>query len=368
MKKALAILMILALVGSAAFAEITFGAWGRGVFVPVMNSGASGVDSTSADAASWGADLIRVGFTVSGVSDNVGFQVDVTGENVGTGDQQKIWVKPFNGVTVTVGNYFDDTLRGNAAFGSFNWYRPYGTWTGEDVIFDRIYSEGQGFEVALAPVEGLYIAASFKGVDGLTEALATNGQYAFGYTIAGIGQIRAQYIGDYIAETAESTTYSLDSATGELVETTTLATKKDNDATVEVAFKVTAVENLYADIGVKMFTNNDFHAQETKTISAYANYKVSAATIHFLAIYDLNKDDDGYNIGAGVDYSLAGGLGISADVRYTNDIKNGGTDALTTAFAGVTKGFSNGKIGAGVEISAAADTGYAIPVICEYWF
>lgn len=350
MKKALAILMILALVGSAAFAEITFGAWGRGVFVPVQNSGASGEDSTATNKASWGG-APRIGFTISGVSDNVGFQADmnVDGGTVNCGDQQKIWVKPFSMLTLSIGNAYDDTLRGNAAFGSFNWDRNMGTWTGEDVTFTRIATNAeskgpyeQGVIAALKPNDAIYFAVAFCDVNGgLTENLTKNIQVAGGYTIDGIGQIRAQYYGAYVA----------------------LA--DDTAGVVEVAFKLTAVENLYADIGIRAFTNSDISG-ETKTISAYANYKVSAALIHALVIYDLNEEDDGYNIAAGLDYSLAGGLGVAADIRYTNDIKAGGADAVTTFFGGVTKGFSNGKIGAGVEVKSATDTGYSIPVVFEY--
>lgn len=350
MKKALAILMILALVGSAAFAEITFGAWGRGVFVPVQNSGATDEDSTATNKASWGG-APRIGFTISGVSDNVGFQADmnVDGGKVSCGDQQKIWVKPVSMLTLTIGNAYDDTLRGNAAFGSFNWDRDMGTWTGEDVTFTRIATAaaskgpyGQGMIAAIKPNDAIYAAVAFCDVNGgLTENLTKNIQVAGGYTVDGIGQIRAQYYSAYVAD--------------------------DTAGTVEVAFKLTAVENLYADFGLRMFTNKDLQG-ETKTISAYANYKVDAATIHGLVIYDLNEDDDGYNIAAGVDYSLDGGIGVAADVRYTNDIKSGGDDATTTFFAGVTKGFSNGKIGAGVEVKSSTDTGYSIPVVFEYWF
>jgi len=364
MKKALAILMILALVGSAAFAEITFGAWGRGVFVPVQNSGATDDDSTATNKASWGG-APRIGFTISGVSDNVGFQADmnVDGGKVSCGDQQKIWVKPVSMLTLTIGNAYDDTLRGNAAFGSFNWDRAMGTWTGDDVTFTRVATSatkteykdteyaavqkgpyGQGVIAAIKPNDAIYVVAALSDVNGgLTENLFKNIQIAGGYTIDGIGQIRAQYYSAYVPSV-----------------TTT-------DGTVAVAFKLTAVENLYADFGLRMFTNKDRQG-ETKTISAYANYKIDAATIHGLVIYDLNEEDDGYNIAAGVDYSLDGGIGVAADVRYTNDIKSGGDDATTTFFAGVTKGFSNGKIGAGVEVKSSTDTGYSIPVVFEYWF
>lgn len=372
MKKALAILMILALVGSAAFAEITFGAWGRGIFVPVQNTGADDNAATAVDESASFASIgktwdgansdPRVGFSVMGNSDNVGFQVDIYADGgIARGDQAKIWVKPMDMVTVQMGKFFDDTLRGNAAFGSFNWVRKYGAGEGEDITFTRIcsgddnknWNSEQGFEIALKPNDALFAAVAFCGISATpTEDLADGMQLAAGYTIEGMGQIRAQYFSKYLT-TADGT---------------------DADGTVEVAFKLTAVENLYADFGFRMFTNSDgMNANDTKDISAYANYKVDAATIHALVMYTLNAtaDDNAYNVGVGVDYNLDGGLTVEADVRYYDAVRAAGDpdgDAKTTFFAGLKKGFSNGLIGAGFEYATATDSAYAIPVRMEYWF
>jgi hypothetical protein len=373
MKKALAILMILALVGSAAFAEITFGAWGRGIFEPVYNSGVSGEKAVSRLGKSWtnygdvnsNDNKPRVGFTVAGNSDNVGFQFDIYGDAT-VGDQLKIWVKPVSNVTVVMGKFFDDTLRGNGAFGSFNWDRSVGAGEGEDVTFHRMASGYQdknwdsaydGFMVTAAPTDAIFVAAALSHINGVkNEDMMSNLQIAGGYTIADIGQIRAQY-------------YSAPKTVG---------TDIKADGTIEVAFKLTAVENLYADFGFRMFTLKDGkNANEEKDLSAYANYKVDAATIHALAIFkmngDVNADGDKvspFNLGAGVDYSLDGGIGVEADVRYydKNWDKAGDGKAATAFFAGVKKGFSNGLIGLGFEVLNASNTAYAIPVRMEYWF
>jgi len=391
--------MIFALVASVAFAEVSIGAWGRGLFIPVKNSGASSEDSTAINQASWGG-APRIGFTIAGNSDNAGFQIDANadGGKMSLGDQQKIWVKPMDMLTISIGNVFDDTLRGNAAFGSFNWSREYGTWTGEDVTFTRVStanafahddlpihyestegqsvdsvtpgrdikngSYGQGFVVSVAPMDALYAVVAFTGItEGtLSENLMKNMQIAAGYTIDGIGQIRAQYKANFIPET-ELEFVDDDGANPNV----TIEWDEETVGMVEVAFKLTMVENLMVDFGFRMWTNEDVQG-ETKTLSLYGNYKMDALTLHLLTIYDLNEDDDGYNIGAGVDYDLGDGIGIAGDIRYSNDIKAGGDDALVTFFAGVTKGFSNGKIGAGLQIKSAEDTGYAIPVLMEYWF
>lgn len=368
MKKALAILMVLAMVTGVAFAQdapaaaaITVSGWGRGVFLPVMNSGAEDEDSTADTKSSW-AGSPRVGFTVAGNSENVGFQIDLNADGalntdatdnfLGFGDQQKIWVKPIAIVKLELGRVYDDTLRGNGTFGVFDWYRPYGTWTGEDLTFDRISTGSYGFAVSATPVPGLFAAVALKDVNGgLTENLFKNAQYAAGYTIEGVGQIRAQYISAYDA------------------------TADDSQGNFQVAFKVTAVENLYADVGFKMNTNADLDAEETKTVAAYANYKVAAATIHALATVNLYAEaDTAMEFGVGANYGLEGGVGLAADVRYFNDAASGAVDedldpiAKTTVFAGITKGFSNGVFGVGVEIMSADNLGFAIPIRMEYWF
>jgi len=352
MKKALAILMIFALVASVAVAEISVGAWGRGMFAFVSDSEDTyTTNSTSWGDPTWGA-APRIGFTLAGNSDNVGVQADINvdGGSLNMGDNQYIWVKPMDMVKISLGNMYDDTLRGNAAFGSFDWLRPVvGAGEGEDTTFSRLGMNrgGQNFEVAIQPMDAFYAAVYLANVGSgfnspnLAENLTKNMQIAAGYTIEGTGQIRAQFLqkGD----------------------------NSEDTGVVEVAFKLTMIENLYADFGFAMPLDTDVSG-DYKKIAAYANYAVDAAKIHFLAIYNLLEDDDSFNIAAGVDYDMGDGIGINADVRYYNDIWTGGEDARITFMAGASKGFSNGKIGAGVQVASMGDTYWAIPVKMEYWF
>jgi len=381
MKKALAILMIFALVASVAVAEVSVGAWGRGFFVPVANGGGKGENGTGL-ATSWGT-APRIGFTVAGNSDNVGFQVDINADgafgtnektdsngdkvDVGNyltfGDQQKIWVKPIDMMTVQIGKIFDDTLRGNGCFGSFDWIRL--SWTGEDFTFTRVIAQA-GAEIAVQPMDALYAYVAFDALPNFTQNAFSDMQVGAGYTIEGIGQIRAQYLGAIA-------TY----------DTKGLADK--TYGTIEVAFKVAAVENLYADIGFKMSTDDKYGMKKEKDINLYANYKVSGATLHVLAGLALNKvykgdEKMGIELGFGADYGLEGGIGLGADVRYKNDVAAGSKDGMVGFFAGATKGFSNGLIGVGVEVSTttfapgiipdddAKEMSWAIPVRLEYWF
>jgi len=418
MKKALAILMILALVVSAATAEITFGAWGRGLFIPAMSTGADDLDYTSVDeskatattAISWGKPNPRIGMTIKGVSENAGFQIDWNsdGASFGISDQNKIWVKPVSMVTVSIGRVFDDTLRGNACFGAWDWYRALsvvGTIGSEDFVFQRIDTLNQGFVVSVAPVEGLYFVASFNdlGKYQRTEYLLGDFQAQAGYTIANIGTIRAGYKS---VQTNEVMAVKADPVYG-----TTASAGSDAEVagTVEVAFKLTAIENLYADIGMRMTTNDK--VQDTYTaFNLYGSYKMDAFKFHLISQVTMYNDDnvvdaDGdeinlaYMAGVGIDYALANGFSIAGDIRFMDknaswigatasgrdtvrsgktptaveqavysDMIDGKDKNTISYFAGINKDFSNGNIGAGVQVMTGKDTAFAIPVRVGYSF
>jgi hypothetical protein len=392
MKKALAILMTLALVGSLSFAEVKIGAWGRGLFVPYYNDGDS--DATSFNTVSWGGPNARVGISIIGSSDNAGFEIDMNmdGGSAGISDQNKLWVKPTDKVKAEIGVVFDDTLRGNACYGTWNWLRT--STMGEDSIFPRINTGNGGFVLSATPVEALYVVASVNNIKNsvLQEDLLKNAQYAVGYTIANIGTIRAQYIGVYTPAT-------------------TTAEEVDSSL-INAAFKFTGMENLYVDAGIFIPTNADDFGKYDMMFNAFASYKVNAATLYASAGFATDCADyenlDGelaMDLGFGVDYALAGGVTLSADIRNQNSAGtyvygNGVTysiagtnvqgpieDGMTSFFVGVDKGFSNGKIGIGFQYATTAfnnwknggwatetagdqgDNGtYAIPVKLEYWF
>lgn len=378
MKKALAILAALALVASAASAEITIGGWGRGIFA-VSNSGADNATTWVGNMPSWdwggkdaqGAGGARIGVTLAGSADKVGFQIDLNGDggSINAGDQQLIWAKPVDMIKLSLGRVQVDTLRGNAGFGSYNWYRAYGESRGiygEDFIFFRLSTgigankesnNRQGMIIEITPVEGLFIGVALRNVTGTDvndgsgtdkawhtnqiDLVLPNGQYQVGYTIAGIGTIRAQYIGLFNYDTGK------------------------NVSDIEAAFKLTAVENLYADIGYHM----DLADNSNKLISLYANYKAGAATIHALGRLTLPSSGDmGMYFGAGLDYGFDGGIGINADVRYANKVDIAGANDRITFMLGVTESLGNGLVGIAFEGSNAAKFGFSVPVRFEYCF
>ncbi len=398
MKKVLATLVLILVASTVSAAEVTVGAWGRGLFVPYYNDGDN--DAQTMDAVSWGAGNPRVGVTISGNSDNVGFQFDFNGDGnkVGPTDQQKIWVKPVDMLTVSVGCAYDDTLRGNGTFGSWDWLRPSGI-SGEDVTFYRVRTDmngnvgKQGAIFALDPMKELHAYVSFNSLSSSTlmEDAMKNIQVGAGYTIGTLGQIRAQYVGVFTPKGTK---------TGDQEVTVTAGATEDDPATVSgtpaayasddvdasyvnAAFKLTMVQNLYADLGMFYYTNGD-DAGKDMVFAAYVKYTMGAIGIHALAnitlgTTDLDGDDaTGIEGGLGLDYALGNGLGVVADFRYFDENHVQIKDGNIAALVGVEKGFSNGKIGVGVQFATAQifgeagkgseETTIAIPVKVEYSF
>jgi len=164
-------------------------------------------------------------------------------------------------------------------------------------------------------------------------------------------------------------------------------TRAESDASyINAAFKLTMVQNLFVDLGVFFPTNADDAGYDMR-FAAYVKYTMGAIGIHGLANVTLNKnymmgetaeEEMAMEFGVGLDYALGNGLGVVADVRYFNEAHVVVKDGNIAALVGVEKGFSNGKIGAGVQFATAQIFGeagkgseevtIAIPVKVEYWF
>ncbi len=391
-------------------AQITWSAWGRAIVVPFVNN--DNGDTVPRDAASWGGDD-RIGFTIKGESENVGFHVDMradTGVIEGCQDQQKIWVKPIDNVTVEAGpNVFYDELRGNSMFGSWNWLR-FTNIEGEDNIFARGQAGGgdgtRTPDAAAGSIVhydsgGLHIFGAWNIVeegdelrlgdqirdaagnivsdpDGSLEAgreqytsaiMFQRGQYGIGYELEGLGMVRAQYIGN---------AYLKDLSSDEL----------ETYGLINAAFKMDQlIENLYFDIGFFMPTDEDNTNGHNTTIAAYANYKMGNITPHILLEFELDKEDaegeedTGLKAGIGADIALGNNLVINTDLRYHNEtaVATADVDNQLAFLIGIQKEFDNGIIGIGFEGTnhgwgdmitkeAADDFAWAIPVKLEYWF
>lgn len=393
MKKIISVLTGLALVAGAAMADgITFGSWGRGLWNVAANSG----DDVVTDMhQSWGGLAPRTGIGVSGSTENVGFAVDMfaNGEKgdkdkgITIGDNALIWVKPIEQIKIVAGKKDQNELRGDAAFGLWDWDRigAVGAMKLEGWTFPDVF-DGNGVAVIAYPVDGLTVGAGIplsltnKDADDKVVAATLENTYAHGanyaaaYAIDGVGTIKAAY---------------MTKADG-----TSRDAKKDSTSygVIAAAFDLTMVDGLYATVGAQIPTAsvNEF---DSTIVNAYARYSLDALAVHLavgtkLNTVDNSKTDDskydgnlGFAIGAGADYSLDNGIGFFGDVRYANGVymKNTSADKsdCLTLGLGVEKNFSNGKIGIAFEGATNGNGRYAyednafaweIPVKVEYCF
>ena len=361
MKKLIGTAVLAALVATSAFAEISLSGWGRGLWSPIGYDG----DAKMTKAISWGGVDPRVGITVAGNSENIGFVfgLHADGGSVGIHDLANVWAKPWEWLKISIGMIQDDTLRVNACFGAFDWLRGGAMSMGEDFTFRRIGGYGgfgaggemHGAEIALTPVDGLYIAAGFKmdkTVD-FVDVLKLS-QYAVGYKIDDILAIKAQYIGN-----------SLD----------------DYYGIINAAVDLLMIEDNFISIGAFIPTDID----KEIAISAAYNGRFDAITLNALAAVKLNgstdfwlgqKDDKGnekattvndmtvLTLGIGVDYDFGNGLKIQGDVRtQLNFPEDGDTSGHVTIGAFFSKSFSNGDCGIGAEVAIPFGDDYRVNIV-----
>ena len=352
MKKTLIAVAAAAALTTSAFAEITFGGWGRAIWAPIASNGGDAVTFTS---TSWGGKG-RIGFGMDFTSENVDMHADFKLEDgkADINDQLKIVVRPIENVSISIGKLQDDTLRGDCCYGSWNWLRP--NWFGgmletsykaedEGLTFSRTI-DLNGVAVKATPVEGLVILAGIPVSDNSGEATAMGhtsnlaedaykaAKVGFGYTIDGVGQIKAQFLGK-----GPSSDYG-----------------EDDTGDLEVAFKLSAVENLSAEVGFKMQLK-DNSDEANKLVALGARYQVNdacaVAASAAVTLYGNSDIDPSMAFGAGVDYALDNGIGLCADVRVAmpqNDF-----DPSIGFLLGASKGFSNGKLSVGFQGVSVAE-------------
>ncbi|WP_288567639.1 porin [uncultured Treponema sp.] len=371
MKKTLiAVAAAAALTATSAFAEITFGAWLRVLASPVASTGEDIIAGVQ-NSWGWGARTARININGTSEDGKAGFVMGVYNDfesGLGQGDDAYLWVKPVDTVKVSVGKFDSPTngLRGDFCYGSWNWLRP-GNWVrdGEGLTFDGIWRSG--LMVEADPMEGLHafavipMSSSYKSA----EETYRNIQVGFGYTIEGVGKLKAQFIGDYgyTTKNKPASTYHFDTETGTGTLDDDVAYDKDQDKTtgqIGVAFDITAIENLYVTVGARFgIADKDYAPDYLKMeFSAGASYQVSE-TMKFSVDGDykqfqkkFNKDDDSlFSVGAGVDFTVMDGLAAVADVRYmSNKYGKDGDDGAISFLVGVNKSVSsNGSLGIGFQ-------------------
>ena len=355
MKKIVGTIAAIALAASSAFAGANFGmGFNRGFFTPFAWDGEAKADIST----SWG-NAPRIGASFSAASEDVGVVADVKFDNggVAVNDNAYIWVKPASWLKVQIGQSFDDTLRGNACFGTWDWLRP-GNILGEDLTFVRVcknpldgaWAPVEGAIVMLDPIEGLHVSAAFNitGYNAQTwENVAKKIQVQAGYTIPDVMQIKAQWIGNGA-----------------------------NGGVINAAVALKAVEGMTLDVGAFIPVEND----SKTTIAAFWGMGFDAVSVNVNAQVKLAKDDTQTTdvaAGAGVGYDFGNGLSCGADVRYSQSFKANGNEDPQIAFAAwLDKGIANGTLGVavqgalqtGIRDFAASDFTVAVPVRVQCFF
>ena len=448
MKKTLiAVAAAAALTATSAFAEITFGAWLRSITGVASN----GEDILTGTSNSWGG--IRPSrLNVAGTSEdgNAGFKLDVyfnatkaqTVNADGTfggstqvlevGDNAYIWVKPASSVQLALGKFDggETGLRGDFCYGSWNWLRP-GNWIADDEGLTFRGSHTDGLMAKITPVDGLVAVIQLPVYNGTwggynnayqketvidgekidskytIEDTFKNGMYAAAYSIEGLGTLKAGYFGSYAEKNKKSTKKVIVAknednyeSVGKLLESKEILDPAAKDSkqigTVNVAFDLNAVENLYVTVGAFFgIADKEYKADNEKIkFTAGASYQVSDAMKFsvsggYVQYQDKctgkdGKDDSAFGIGAGVDYVIMDGLNAAADLRYKSNA-GGDKDGAISFLVGVTKNVSsNGYIGVGfqgatngnglAEIAGANKNGknddfvWAVPVALNIWF
>lgn len=396
---------------AAPAASVGIGAWGRAIYAPLASdnygAGAAGGGASSGIGTSWGPSP-RIGFTIHGDSQYVGFEghIGIDNNQFSITDDTQIWIKPFDGLEFQIGRAYNDTLRGSGDFGSYDWIRTYGMFSGDDTVFKRVGGNiggGPGRQNAIVSYTygGLFVYYEQAQPDNGGNAVAlttwndtvsangvlTNASYGAGYTIPGVGQLRVQNIGFADADNNNTDT--------------------QNVGQFQAAFHLQGgVPNLDADIGIWIPTNltgvstavsgNVTTASQLAgydfQIPFYASYTVDKAVVHAGFNYkSYNKyntttgANGAYDVALALNYDLGTGVGFVGDFQIGNKYwaTNSNGDAPLSFMLGLTKGFSNGSIGIAFQYSQlgfvattypgnynGADTkyGWAVPVKVEYWF
>ena len=378
MKKTLiAVAAAAALTATSAFAEITFGAWLRVLASPVASTGEDIIAGVQ-NSWGWGARTARININGTSEDGKAGFVMGVYNDismKLEAGDDAYLWVKPVDTVKVSVGKFDSPTngLRGDFCYGSWNWLRPFNWgYDGEGLTFDGIWRSG--LMVEADPMDGLHAFAviPMSSSYASAEEVYRNIQVGFGYTIEGVGKLKAQFIGDY-SYTQKDTKYGdwYIGSDGNIKrdETEKAAGKKDEDKTtgqIGVAFDITAIENLYVTVGARFgiadkdlapgYLKMAFTAGASYQVSETMKFSVDGGYKQYQDKVLAGNNDSLFFVGAGVDFAVMDGLNAVADVRYMSnpDCKKAygkdGDEGAISFLVGVNKSVSsNGSIGIGFQ-------------------
>ena len=406
MKKTLiAVAAAAALTATSAFAEITFGAWLR----VITGVGSNGEDVVMGTTNSWGG-VRPARLNAAGTSEDgkAGFKLDFYFENdeiwghdynIRIGDNGYLWVKPIDQIQLSIGKFDggETGFRGDFCYGSWNWLRPY-NWIQEDegLTFKGSYKDG--LMARITPIDNLVVLvqlpvmnakwggnnAGYVAKAGTEDAKNTaadvfkNAAYMASYSIEGVGTLKAGFFGADDEKTVEGKKYN-------------------QTGTVNVAFDLNAIENLYVTVGAffdiadkemgEWHEKMKFTAGASYQVSDAMKFSVSGGYVKYMdKCAWLGNKDNAFQIGAGVDYVIMDGLTLNADVRYKNVgygkdkddgsvaflagvVKSvGGNASLQAGFQGSTNGCGLVQADTGIPAVENDDFVWAIPVGLSVFF
>ena len=397
MKKLIGTAMLAALLATSAFAELNMGAWVRTMVAPVAGDGDNII---SGWANSWGYGIrnARISFNWTSDDEKVGMMYDIFGDGAsgfGSGDYRAAWFKPADWVKFMVGHIDNGyTMRGDLCFGSWNWMRP-NNWLFDDEGLTFNLGNADALQVEFFPVEGLQILGRFAmPADGGFQdsyKMFEQSTFAVGYTIGSVGTIKAAWNG-------KGTRAWYQTAGADTEDDSDDVWVTDDDkyyGDIQAAFDLTAVENLYITVGVKVsLASSDYKDLQDDFAFLKAALGVSYQILDNLRIaanfgvQTYEEADPSFQFGVGVDVGLTDSLTLSADFRGLIPGDGAGmTKAEDPAFSflvGLDWGFSgNGQLGigfqgstngygilAGSDYIAPADDSFswAVPLKFGYWF
>ncbi len=377
MKKLIGSIALTALLGSAAFAEISISSWGRAIVAPVASNGERNVywmGTSWTDAK--GGQTRSTGLTFSASSENVGFVVDMCGESITTNDQAMFWAKPIDQITVSMGRIQEGTGRGNLCFGLWDWARGSSPAVfGED--FTYMQTDINGFAVKIEPISGLWAVAAVDMNNSSAEWYkcysngTNNTRYGIGYDIENIGSVRAQWITRVSGEKDSNWNGKWNKDKNEADKTDTFY------GIINPAFDFTGVDGLFLTVGAYIPTAKVYSYTKKDAVAAkngvYWDGKASGATGAgaVLPAKGTNAGDtDPFWIVEPTKASEASYSATQADVTQVN---LGGTykisDALAVQFGlGLKFGVWNGDVNSDNEVTHADNLGFAVAAGASYDF
>jgi hypothetical protein len=356
MKKLIGALALAAMVAASAFAEVSFGAWVCNLPTLIASDGDGIKGGAVSNPWGWGARPARV--DINFTSDDgkagmiLGAYANFTGGIASSSDNTLMWIKPIDQIKLSLGqhdNFFG--TRGDLCYGSWNWLRPSSSTSqvrwGEGITFTSSNSgpgAKSGLGLQILPVEALKIFAfvplevNDKGDSNVVKTLdKVFGASTVGatYAIDGIGTIKAQFLGQYDVNDAD----------------------KKKLGTIEAAFDLTAVDKLFATVGIEFVVqDSDRFGKGDKMfgVALGASYGITEA-FKVAADFSLSipKDGDmGLAFGAGLDYAVSDALGLVADVRMI--MPNNDFDPSMSFLVGATYAVgSNASLGLGFQAAVA---------------